>query len=60
MLHKILRGDIQIPIPDYVAAQQFYTRRTEDNAPILIPLDTNRDYYRYSFWPNTIFQWNVP
>ena len=59
ILHKILIGDIQISVPEYVTSQTLHTRRVEDDAPLLIPLDANRDFYKYSFWPRSIVQWNA-
>ena len=58
LLHKTLHGMVAIKIPPYV--QHKPVQKTRKSHPLkLLPLQSNCDTYKFSFWPRTIKDWNA-
>ena len=57
IMHKIHSNDIAIPIPDYV--ERLKLTKTRQYHPLKFrPMKVSKNMYEYSFFPNTISQWN--
>ncbi|MCG7878558.1 MAG: reverse transcriptase family protein [Candidatus Thiodiazotropha endolucinida] len=56
LFYKIVYGYVAVPLPDYI---QPVSRPSRWNSMNYRQLHTGRDYYKYSFFPLAIVQWNV-
>ena len=56
LFYKIVHGLVAVPIPPYVQHPLRIPRRSHDLCFRQIP--TSTDYYKYSFYPLAIVQWN--
>ena len=56
MLYKIIHGIVAIPLPSYF---QQPLRMTRHRHPLAFTqIHTSNDYYKYSFFPLSVVQWN--
>ena len=56
MFYKIVYGLVAIPLPTYIKRQ---VRMTRTMHPMhFIPIQTTANYYKYSFFPLAVVQWN--
>ena len=56
MLYKIVHGIIAIPLPPYF---QQLTRMTRHSHPLALrQINTSANFYKYSFFPLAVVQWN--
>ena len=56
LFYKIIHGLVAIDLPPYV---EHPTRISRNSHPLVFrQLHTGRDYYKYSFYPLAIVQWN--
>ena len=56
MFYKIVHGLVEIPLPSYIHRQ---VRMTKTAHPYhFIQIQTTANYYKYSFFPLAIVQWN--
>ena len=56
MFYKIVHGLVEIPLPTYIQRQIRMTRTTHSYH--FIQIQTSSNYYKYSFFPLAIVQWN--
>ena len=56
MFNKIVHGLVEIPLPTYIQRQIRMTRTTHSYH--FIQIQTTSNYYKYSFSPLAIVQWN--
>lgn len=56
LFYKIVYGYVAVPLPDYI---QPIDRPSRWNSMNFRQLHTGKDYYKYSFFPLAIIQWNV-
>ena len=57
LFFKILHGLVAVPLPDYI---QHSTRISRDcHSMTFRQVSTSTDYYKYSFFPLAIVQWNA-
>ena len=56
MFYKIVHGLVEIPLPSYIHRKVRMTRTTHPYH--FIQIQTTADYYKYSFFPLAIVQWN--
>ena len=56
MFYKIVHGLVEIPQPSYIHRQVRMTRTTHPYH--FIQIQTSANYYKYSFFPLAIVQWN--
>ena len=56
MFYKIVHGLVEIPLPTYIQRQTRMTRTTHSYH--FIQIQTSSNYYKYSFFPLAIVQWN--
>ena len=56
MFYKIVHGLVEIPLPSYIHRQVRMTRTT--HLYHFIQIQTTANYYKYSFFPLAIVQWN--
>ena len=56
MLFKIIHGAAEVPTADVLSEADRRTRRTHDKK--FNHLQTSSDPYKYSFFPDTIKEWN--
>ena len=57
LFYKIVNGLVAVPLPDYMQP----THRTSRycHSMTFRQIQTRKDYYKYSFFPLTIVQWNA-
>ena len=55
---KILNNTIDVELPSYVKEQSRQTRSAANDAKKFIPLLTSRDFYKFSFFPRILTDWN--
>ena len=58
LLYKIVHGLVAVPLPPYVVLTQVLTRHSESHPLAFRQIYTVADYYKHSFFPLTIVQWN--
>ena len=56
ILYKIIHGIVAIPLPSYFQQPLRMTRHSHPLA--LTQMHTSNDYYKYSFFPLSVVQWN--
>ena len=56
LMYKITNELVAIPLDDYLTLTNRQSRHSHSLAFRLI--DTHSDYYKYSFFPRTVFHWN--
>ena len=56
LFYKIVYGIVAIPLPDHI---QRSTKASRFNSMAFRQVYASRDYYKYSFFPVAIFQWNA-
>ena len=54
---KIINNMVAVPLPDYIQPNPRISRRGHSRP--FCQLQTTEDYYKYSFFPLAIIQWNV-
>ena len=57
LFYKMIHGIVAVPLPDYVQPTHRVSRYCHSMTFRLI--HTNRNYYKYSFFPLAIVQWNA-
>ena len=57
LFYKIIHGLVAIPLPDYVQPNTRISRYC--HSMTFRQLQTSRDYYKYSFFPLAVVQWNA-
>ncbi|MCG8048052.1 MAG: hypothetical protein JAY75_12610 [Candidatus Thiodiazotropha taylori] len=58
LFYKIVHGLVAVPMPPYVVHPRVTTRRSSSHPLAFIQIHTAVDYYKYSFFPLAIVQWN--
>ena len=62
LVHKAYKKEIAIPIPEYIKIQERSTRHSScsivGEALNYIQPYAKRDFYKFSFLPRTIMEWN--
>lgn len=56
LFHKIVNGHVAVPLPDYIVHPSRFTRNAHSLS--FLQIQTSKDYYKYSFFPLAIVQWN--
>ena len=56
LFYKILHGLVAVPLPDYIQYSNRISRYF--HSMTFRQVSTSTDYYKYSFFPVTIVQWN--
>ena len=57
LFYKMVHGPVAVPIPDYV--QPTHRVCLYCHSMPFHQIHTNRNYYKYSFFPQAIVQWNA-
>jgi hypothetical protein len=57
LFYKIINGLVAVPIPDYIHPNTRASRHCHPAS--FMQIHTGADYYKYSFFPCTIVQWNA-
>lgn len=57
LFYKIINGLVAVPLPDYIRLNTRISRYC--HSMTFRQLHTNRDYYKYSFFPLAVVQWNA-
>ena len=57
LFYKMIHGIVAVPLPDYV--QPTYRVSRYCHSMTFRQIHTNRNYYKYSFFPLAIVQWNA-
>ncbi|MCG8032702.1 MAG: reverse transcriptase domain-containing protein [Candidatus Thiodiazotropha taylori] len=57
LFYKIIHGYVAVPLPTYIVPISRASRRTTHSLAYR-QIQTRTDYYKYSFYPLTIVQWN--
>ena len=57
LFYKMVHGIVAVPIPDYVQPTHRVSRYC--HSMTFRQIHTNRNYYKYSFFPLAIVQWNA-
>ena len=58
LFYKIVHGLVAVPLPPYVVHTQVFTRHSASHPLAFRQIHTVADYYKYSFFPLAIVQWN--
>ena len=58
LFYKIVHGLVAVPLPPYVVHTQVLTRHSVSHPLAFRQIHTVADYYKYSFFPLAIVQWN--
>ena len=58
LFYKIVHGLVAVPLPPYVVHTQVFTRHSASHPLAFRQIHTIADYYKYSFFPLAIVQWN--
>ena len=59
LFYKIVHGLVEVPMPPYVVHPRVFTRHSKSHPLAFIQIHTSADYYKYSFFPLAIVQWNM-
>ena len=57
LFYKIIHGLVALPLPDYIQPNTRISRYC--HSMTFRQLHTSRDYYKYSFFPLAVVQWNA-
>ena len=57
LLFKIINNMVAVPLPDYIKPNPRISRRGHSRS--ICQLQTTKEYYKFSFSPLAIVQWNV-
>ena len=57
LFYKIVNNMVAVPLPDYIQPNPRSSRRGHSRT--FCQLHTAKDYYKYSFFPLAIVQWNT-
>ena len=57
LFYKMIHGIVAVPLPDYVQPTHRVSRYC--HSMTFRQIHTNRNYYKYSFFPLAIVQWNA-
>ena len=57
LFYKVIHGLVAVPLPDYIQYGNRISRYC--HSMTLRQVSTSRDYYKYSFFPLAIVQWNA-
>ena len=58
LFYKIVHGLVAVPLPPYVVHTLVFTRHSASHPLAFRQIYTVADYYKYSFFPLAIVQWN--
>ena len=58
LFYKIVHGLVAVPLPPYVVHTQVFTKHSASHPQAFRQIHTVADYYKYSFFPLAIVQWN--
>ena len=57
LFHSIVYGHVAVPLPEYIVQPTRLTRNAHPLSFRQIP--TSKDFYKYSFFPLAVVQWNL-
>ena len=57
LFYKVIHGLVAVPLPDYIQYSSRISRYC--HSMTFRQVSTSRDYYKYSFFPLAIVQWNA-
>ena len=57
LFYKVVHGLVAVPLPDYIEYSNRISRYC--HSMTFTQVSTSRDYYKYSFFPLAIVQWNA-
>ena len=57
LFYKVIHGLVAVPLPDYIQYSSRISRYCRSMT--FRQVSTSRDYYKYSFFPLAIVQWNA-
>ena len=58
LFYKIVHGLVAVPMPPYVVHPRVFTRHSKSHPLAFVQIHTSANYYKYSFSPLAIVQWN--
>ena len=59
LFFKIINNMVAVPLPDYIQLNPRISRCGQSRSICQCQLQTTKDYYKYSFFPLAIVQWNA-
>ena len=59
LFYKIVNGLVAVPLPDYMQPTHRISRYMYCHSMTFHQIHTGKDYYKYSFFPLAIVQWNA-